>query len=52
MSGKNSRMIRKGINALNRSKQETANDVVRELLNAPFRYRLGFAMKLIFHRRK
>lgn len=52
MNGKNSRMIRKCINSLNRSKQETANDVVRELLNAPFKYRFGFAMKLIFHRRK
>lgn len=52
MNGKNSRMIRKGINALNRSKQETANDIVRELLNSPFKYRFGFAMKLIFDRRK
>ena len=52
MSGKNARMVRKGINALNHSKQETANEVVMELLNAPFKYRFSFAMKLIFHRRK
>ena len=52
MSGKTDRRIRKGINAIMAHNQAVADNLVLELLNSPFRYRFGFAMKLLFHRRK
>ena len=56
MSGKTARQIRKSLNAIARnqkqSKMEVAEELTRELLNSPFKYRLLFAMKLIFRRRR
>lgn len=56
MSEKRARQIRKEFNRLERKtmvrKREVADEVARELLNAPFKYRFLFAMKVIFHRRK
>lgn len=51
MSGKTDRRIRKGLNALQKGQQDIADDLVRELLNAPFKYRFLFAAKLVFRRR-
>ena len=56
MSEKTARQVRKGLNEIARnqylSKMRIADDLARELLNSPFKYRFWFAMKLIFHRRK
>ena len=56
MSGKRSRQVRKEFNKLEEKivvrRTEVAEDVARELLNSPFKYRFKFAMKIIFHRRK
>lgn len=56
MSEKRARQIRKEFNKLEREtkikKQTVADNCVRELLNAPFKYRFLFAMRIIFHRRK
>lgn len=56
MSGKTARQIRKGLNEIARnqhqSKMEIADELTRELLNSPFKYRFLFAMKLIFRRRR
>lgn len=56
MSGKTARQIRKGLNEIARKQQQRKEDIAeelaRELLNSPFKYRFMFAMKLIFHRRK
>ena len=56
MSGKSDRRIRKGLNKIVReqqlSKKQIAEELARELLNSPFKYRFLFAMKLIFHRRR
>ena len=56
MSGKQARQIRKQFNKLEENivvrRSEVADDVARELLNSPFKYRFKFAMKIIFHRRK
>lgn len=55
MSGKQARQIRKGLNEIEKKavmkKREVAEDLARELLNSPFKYRFSFAMKIIFHRR-
>lgn len=56
MSGKQARQVRKEFNKLEEKivvrRSEVADDVARELLNSPFKYRFKFAMKIIFHRRK
>lgn len=52
MSGKTSRQVRKGINALKKDKEEMSNELITELLNAPFSFRLRFALQLIFWRKK
>lgn len=52
MSGKTDRRIRKGLNAMMRNRQNISDDLVRELLDAPFKYRLRFAFALLFRRRK
>lgn len=52
MSGKTARMIRKGINQLGHTQNEIADKLVRQLLEAPFKYRFIFAMKLIFRRKR
>lgn len=56
MSGKTTRQVRKGLNEIARnqyqSKMKVAEQLSRELLNSPFKYRFLFAMKLIFHRRR
>ena len=56
MSGKTARQIRKEYNKLEEKivirRSEVADDVARELLNSPFKYRFKFAMKVLFHRRK
>ena len=56
MSGKTARQIRKEYNKLEEKivikRTEVADDVARELLNSPFKYRFKFAMKVLFHRRK
>ena len=52
MSGKSDRRIRKEINHLMRNNQVVADNMIKELLNSPFKYRFLFAMKLIFWRKK
>ena len=56
MSGKRARQVRKEFNKLEESievrRKQVAEDVARELLNSPFKYRFKFAMKVLFHRRK
>lgn len=56
MSGKTARQVRKEFNKLEEkivvSKNEVADQLARELLNSPFKYRFKFAMKVLFHRRK
>lgn len=52
MSGKTSRMVRKGLNRLARKENDIAENMVRELLDAPFKFRLLFAIRLIFRKRK
>ena len=52
MSGKSDRRIRKEVNHLMRNNQAVADNLINELLNAPFKYRFLFAMKLIFWRKK
>lgn len=52
MSGKSDRRIRKEVNHLMRNNQAVADNLIKELLNAPFKYRFLFAMKLIFWRKK
>ena len=56
MSGKTARQVRKEFNKLEEKvvvrRSEVADDVARELLNSPFKYRFKFAMKVLFHRRK
>lgn len=51
MSGKNDRKVRKAVNQLKQERKDTANDLVIELMNSPFKYRFRFAMALIFHRK-
>ncbi len=52
MSGKTSRMIRKGINSLRKDRQSVSDGLVLELMNSPFRYRLAFAVRILFPRRR
>lgn len=52
MSGKTSRMIRKGINSLKKDRQSISNELVLELMNSPLRYRLAFALRIVFPRRR
>ena len=56
MSGKTARQIRKEFNRIEKKvmahKKEVANQLVRELLNALFKYRFLFAIKILFPRRK
>lgn len=52
MSGKTARQIRKEMNSLKTDKQKLSDSLVIELLNAPFKYRIKFAISLIFYRRK
>jgi len=55
MNGKIAKKIRKEFNALERkfskSKNDIADELVRELLDAPLKYRFKFAMRIIFGRR-
>lgn len=56
MSGKTARQVRKEFNKLEEKivvkRTEVADDVARELLNSPFKYRFKFAMKVLFPKRK
>lgn len=56
MSEKTARQVRKEFNKLEEKivvkRTEVADDIARELLNSPFKYRFKFAMKVLFHRRK
>ena len=56
MSGKTARQVRKEFNKLEEkvvvSRNEVADQLARELLNSPFKYRFKFAIKVLFHRRK
>lgn len=56
MNGKYAKAKRKSMNKvkedLHEGKKTIANDLVRELFNAPFKYRFVFAVKLIFKRLK
>ena len=56
MSGKTARQVRKEFNKLEEKivvkRSEIADDVARELLNSPFKYRFKFAMKVLFPKRK
>lgn len=56
MSGKTARQLRKEFNKLEEKivvkRTEVADDVARELLNSPFKYRFKFAMKVLFPKRK
>ena len=56
MSGKTSRQVRKGLNEIERKvtmkKHEVAEQCVRELINAPFKYRFLFAVKILFSRKR
>lgn len=44
MSGKNEKAIRRTVN---KHKQDIANQMIIELMGAPFKYRLKFALKLL-----
>ncbi len=56
MSGKQSRQVRKEFNKLRADamahKREVADQLAVELLNAPFKYRFRFAMKILFRKRR
>lgn len=56
MSGKTARQVRKEFNKLEEkvivSRNEVADQLARELLNSPFKYRFKFAMKVLFPKRK
>ena len=56
MSERTARQVRKGLNAIKRKamahKREVAEQLARELLESPFKYRFKFAMKILFHKRK
>lgn len=52
MSGKTSRMVRKGLNRLARKENAIAENIVRELLDAPLKFRLLFAMRILFRNGK
>lgn len=56
MSGKNDKKIRRIMNkqyrALSVKKSEVAQDVIRELMCAPFKYRFKFCMRILFGGRK
>lgn len=56
MSGKTARQVRKEFNKLEEKivvkRTEVADDVARELLNSPFKYRFKFAMKVLLPKRK
>lgn len=52
MSGKTSRMVRKELNRLARKENEIAESLVRELLDAPLKFRLLFAIRIVFRKRK
>lgn len=52
MSGKTSRMIRKGINSLRKDRQSISNELGLELMNSLLRYRLAFALRIVFPRRR
>ena len=56
MSGKTARQVRNEFNKLEEKivvkRTEVADDVARELLNSPFKYRFKFAMKVLFPKRK
>lgn len=52
MSGKTDRRIRRGLNRLARREQDIADGLVRKLLEAPFKFRFLFAMRIIFRMRK
>ena len=56
MSGKRSRQVRKEFNKLRKDamahKREVADQLAVELLNAPFKYRFRFAMKILFRKRR
>ena len=56
MSGKTARQVRKEFNKLEEKvevrKKDVADQLARELLNSPFKYRFKFAMKVLFPKRK
>lgn len=56
MSEKRARQIRKEFNRVERKamahEKEVADKCVRQLLDAPFKYRFLFAIRVLFHRRK
>ena len=52
MSERSLRRYRRVMKTLQQDRKETARDLIKELENAPFKYRFLFAMKLIFHRKK
>lgn len=47
MSGKRDKAIRRSIR---KNKKIVAKETVLELMNAPFRYRFGFCMKILFRK--
>lgn len=55
MSGKTDRRIRKEMNRIEESirikRQNVADECVLQLLNAPFKYRFLFALKILFRRK-
>lgn len=56
MSGKTARQVRKEFNKLEEKvevrKKDVADQLARELLNSPFKYRFKFAVKVLFPKRK
>jgi len=48
MSGKTDKKIRR---IIRKNHQKISDDLVRELLDAPFKFRFVFAMKIIFRRK-
>ena len=50
MSEKRARQVRKEVNRLRQGRAETAKDLVLELMNAPLKYRLKFAFRILFRR--
>lgn len=56
MSGKTDRKIRKAVNKrfaeVIHDRNAIADNLVLELMNSPFKYRLRFALTLVFPRRK
>lgn len=56
MSGKTDKKIRKIVNKkfkeITQDENAIANNLIIELMNSSFRYRFGFALALIFRRKK